>query len=143
MQEYTDRYVNEKTVLGDHSEDYRRKLKEEMYRSVAEIFAADNPFLKCRERLAEYVISFADWQVLWLKSEGRHDETLSPYISGELCHHIRQFAQNNDELKKIIAHLGELPEDELEKAIAHGGENWLDGTLIDFANRALARICIG
>src|SRR5215510_122718 len=69
LQEYIDLYLSKNTILGSHSEDFQRKLKEQMYGSVREIFAADNPFIKCREKLAEYVASFADWAVLCLKPD--------------------------------------------------------------------------
>jgi lipopolysaccharide biosynthesis glycosyltransferase len=122
LQEYTNFYLSKNTILGSHLEHIQRKIKEEMYGSVAAIFSADNPFLKCREKLAEYVTSFADWEVLCLKPEDKADESLSPYISGELYYHIWQCAQNNDELKEIIAH----------------DDNWPDDALIDYAK---ARSC--
>lgn len=127
LQEYSDFYLSKNTILGSHSEDFQRKLKEQMYGSVAEVFAADNPFIKCREKLAEYVASFADWAVLCLKPDekaqlAKDDVRLSPFISGELYHHIRQCAQNNGELAQLIAR----------------DENCPDDALIDWAN---ARSC--
>jgi hypothetical protein len=47
LQEYTDHYLGKNSILGSHSEDFQRKLKEEMYGSVAAIYGAADPFLKC------------------------------------------------------------------------------------------------
>jgi hypothetical protein len=69
LKEYTDQYLSKNTILGSHSEGFQKKLKDEMYGSVAEIYGAENPRMKCREKLAGYVVSFADWAVLGLKPE--------------------------------------------------------------------------
>jgi hypothetical protein len=47
LKQYTEQYLT-KTILSSHSEEFRRKLKEEMYGSVAAIYAAADPFLTCR-----------------------------------------------------------------------------------------------
>ena len=64
--------------------------------------------MKCREKLAGYVVNYANWYVLFFRSEERSeleegDARLSPYISGELHHHIRSCAQHNDELADYIS----------------------------------------
>jgi hypothetical protein len=118
LQEYTDRYLSKETILGSHSEDLLRNLKEEMYGSVAVIYGAEDPFLKCREKLAEYVVTFADWQVLCLKPEeklqpGDRDVRHSPYISGELHRHIGYCAQYNGGLADFISHNRQSTGDDL------------------------------
>ena len=96
------------TILGSHSEGFQDALKDEMYQSAASIYAADNPLMKCRQKLAYYVIRFADWCVLALKPEEKYglskgDVRQSPYISGELHRHLRYCAQCFGELAEFIA----------------------------------------
>src|SRR5258708_1792840 len=118
LEEYTDYYLdsNTKTILIMYSDDDRRKIKEEMYGSAAAIYGADDPFLKCREILAGYTVSFADWQVLCLKPEEKlqleaRDGRCSTYVSGELYRRIRDCARYNDELAAFIS--GGVTDDDL------------------------------
>ena len=118
LREYTEFFLSKNTILGSHSEDFQRKLKEEMYGSVAAIYGAENPLIKCREKLAEYVVSFADWSVLCLKPEERfrlekRDVRLSPYVSGELHPHMRYCAQYSGDLADIITRYQNLTDDDL------------------------------
>lgn len=112
LQEKTDFYLSKNTILGSHSESFQSELKDQMYQSVAEIFAADNPLLKCREKLAGYVVSFADFQVLCLKPEEK-DEQHPSYVSGELHRHIRYCAQYNRELADFISRNKDFTDDDL------------------------------
>ena len=107
----TNFYLSKETILGGHSESFQKNLKEEMYGSAAAIYAAENPLLKCRETLASYVGSFADWTVLGLKPEEKDDVLLSPYISGDLHRHMRYCAQYSPGLADFIAR-NEHPTDE-------------------------------
>lgn len=108
LQEYTKLYLSRSTILGSHTEDFQKKLKEEMYGSATAIYAAENQLLKCREKLAEYVVSYADWTVLGLKPEERptlenDDVRRSPYISGDLHRHIRDCAQYSSGFADFIS----------------------------------------
>ena len=107
LQEKTD-YVFKNTKLGSHSEDYQRRLKEEMYGAAATIYAAENPLLTLRHKLAEYVSAWADWTVLgfqpWEKPELEKDDPRSShYFLGELHYHIRYCAQYSSGLADLIA----------------------------------------
>jgi hypothetical protein len=116
LEKHTNFYISDATILGSHSDSYKRKLIAELYESVATIYGAESPFLKCRQTLATYIDSYADWTVLALKPEeklalGQDDPRNSPYISGELYHHIRCCAQYNGELAHLISK--HMPDEEL------------------------------
>jgi len=118
LQKYTDLYVSDATILGSHSDNYKRKLIAELYDSVATIYGEESPFLKCRTTLAIYIDSYADWMVLALKPEeklalGQDDPRNSPYISGELHRHIRYCAQYNGELANLSSKNKHMPDKEL------------------------------
>lgn len=118
LQEYTDLYVSDAAILGSHSDNYKRKLIAELYESVATIYGAESPFLKCRQTLATYIDSYADWMVLALKPEeklalGQDDPRNSPYISGELHRQIRYCAQYNGELANLISKDQHMLDEEL------------------------------
>ena len=80
-------------MLGSHTEDYQKQLKEQMYGTAAKIYAAENPLLALRYNLAGYVAVNAQWAVLglkpWEKAQSEEgDPRLSPYVSGELHYHL-------------------------------------------------------
>jgi hypothetical protein len=115
----TDFYLSENTILGSHSEAFQNQLKEEMYESARAIYNAENPLKKCRERLAAYVVGFADWQVLCLKPEekpqpGSEDRLRdSSYVTGELHHHIRDCVQYNADLADFVRRNKDAADDDL------------------------------
>jgi hypothetical protein len=119
LKEYTDHYLSNNTILGSHSEGFQSRLREEMYGSARAIYAAESPLKQCREKLAAYVVGFADWQVLSLKPEekfpaGSEDQLRgSTYVSGELHHDIRRCAPYNADLADFISRNADATDDDL------------------------------
>ena len=106
LEKYTDDFVSTKTILGSHSEEFQSDLKQEMHATVSDILRAENSLLKCREKLAAYVVEYADWMVLGLKREEKPDLKKQlgamSYVSGELHRHIRYCSQYNSDLARVI-----------------------------------------
>jgi hypothetical protein len=93
----------EKSILRGLPQESKDRLTEDFYGRIIAIAQSDNPFMHCREQIADYAISYANFQVLSLKpeeqAEGSHD---SPYISGQLHVHIRECSAHNDELSQLL-----------------------------------------
>jgi hypothetical protein len=118
LQNYTDHYLSNNTILGSHSPEFQKGIRDEMYDSVTAIYNSDDPFAECRKRLAEYAVSFADWQVLCLTSEEQlqlsaGDIRCSPYISGKLHDFIQECSKYNDGLIEFITRTQQSADDEL------------------------------
>jgi hypothetical protein len=121
VREFLDKFTNEalgQSILRSHSEEFQRNLKQEMHGSVSEILRAENSLLKCREKLAAYVVGYADWIVLGLKPEEKPDLQKKPgfkmsYVSGELHHYIRYCAQYNSDLARVIHENKDVTDDDL------------------------------
>lgn len=126
VREFLDKLTSEaldQSILRSHSVEFQKNLTQEMHESVSEILRAENSLLKCREKLAAYVVGYADWMVLCLKPEEKPHLQRQPgvrmsYVSGELHRHIRYCAQYNSDLARII----------------HENKDATDDLLVDWAN---------
>jgi hypothetical protein len=118
FEKYTDDFVSPKTILGSHSEEFQKELKQEMHESVSDILRAESSLLKCREKLAAYVVNYADWMVLGLKPEEKphlqkqHGVKMS-YVSGELHRHIRYCSRYNSDLARVAQETKDVTDDDL------------------------------
>jgi hypothetical protein len=89
-----------------------------MHESVSDILRAESSLLKCREKLAAYVVDYADWMVLGLKPEEKpHLQkqlgVKMSYVSGELHRHIRYCSQYNSDLARVIQENKDTTDDTL------------------------------
>jgi hypothetical protein len=110
---HTQKYLNETVIRGVSSELKQKIVKQFSNRLIA-IDKAPNPFLTFREELCNAAIWYADLQVLSLTPEEKA-ETFSHvrYISGELSPYIREAADFNKEVARIIWEHPECTDDEL------------------------------
>jgi hypothetical protein len=110
---HTQKYLNE-TVLRGLSSELKQKIAEQFSIRLFAIARAPNPFLTFREELCNAAIAYADLQVLSLTPQEKA-ETFSAvrYISGELSRYIRQAADFNKEVARIIWEHPECTDDEL------------------------------
>lgn len=124
LAEHTQKFCNE-TILSGLPQDRKDRMIGDFYERLAAVAQSPTGFLDLRKSLAEWVAHYAKYQVLCLteseKAVAFHHE--SPYVSGELYHHIRAAAAENDYLAQII----------------RSDENVADGELISLANVECAR----
>ena len=112
---HTQKYFFGQTALADFNQESKERLIMEFYRRIAEIASAPNPLMACREALAEYVLVFAQLQVLCLteSEKAAHFFRDNPYISGQLWRHIREASDHSDELARFKWETPDLSDDEL------------------------------
>jgi hypothetical protein len=110
---HTQKYLNE-TVLRGVSSEFKQKLVEQFSIRLFAIDRSPNPFLTFREELCGAAVAYAELQVLSLtpqeKAETFGDDR---YISGELSRYIRQAADFNEDVARIIWEHPECTDDEL------------------------------
>ena len=96
------------------SSELKQKIVEQFSSQLIAVDRAPNPFLTFREELCNAAIAYADLQVLSLTAQEKA-ETFSDvrYISGELSCYIRQAADFNEEVARIIGEHPECTDDEL------------------------------
>jgi hypothetical protein len=102
LQQHTKEYFfNGKTILSGFSPDQKQHIIESFTAGVVKIVGAPNPFHRLRKEMVATAIAYANLQVLCLLPEERSGVyfSRSPYISGELVHHIHRCAQHHTELK--------------------------------------------
>jgi hypothetical protein len=90
--------------IADMSEDGKKNIVNGFYQDVFALSHAANPFLAMREKLASYVVGFAELAVLCLTEEEKKEQWYAecPYISGQLHLRIDQAAHHVNELKEIL-----------------------------------------
>ena len=99
-QEY---FYGKMASLAGMSQGAKDEIIADFCEKVFSIDQAENPFLKLRELLTNYVLAFTRLQVHCLTKEEKAGQFYAdcPYISGELHHHIRALADHNEELKRL------------------------------------------
>lgn len=100
---HTEEYFTKYLTPFNYSPETKNKLVGDFYNAVFSLSKAENPFLAMRERLADYVIGFAEYQVLCLTEEKKQGTFYSdcPYISGALHRHIDKAVKHVDDLRKL------------------------------------------
>lgn len=100
---HTEEYFTKYPRLADFSAETKNKLIGDFYNAVFNLSKAENPFLAMRERLASYVIGFAEHQVLCLTEEEKQGTFYSDclYISGALHKHIDKAVKHVDDLREL------------------------------------------
>ena len=100
---HTNEYFTKYPRLADFSDETKNKIVGDFLEAVFGLTRAENPFLAMRERLASYVIGFAELQVLCLTEEEKREAFYSdcPYISGALHKHIGKAVKHIEELREL------------------------------------------
>ncbi|NEJ74876.1 hypothetical protein GR197_30905 [Rhizobium phaseoli] len=124
LAEHTHKCFNE-TILSGLPQDRKDRVIGDFYERLAAMAQSPTGFLDLRKSLAGWVAEYAKYQVLCLTESEKvvafyHE---SPYVSGELYHHIRAAAAENDYLAQIM----------------RSDKNVADGELIALANTECAR----
>lgn len=99
-----DFFWSEDAPFGYLGEQAKLKNCAELHAAAMSILASENPMLAGRERLGDYVHTFADLMVSGMRPDGKSGHELysdSPYISGELRQHIEKIADHVDELGRL------------------------------------------
>jgi hypothetical protein len=110
---HTQKYLNE-TVLRGLSSELKQNIVEQFTNQLLAIDRAPNPFLTFREELCNAVIAYADLQVLSLTPQEKAESFGEVrYISGELSRYIRQAADFNEDVARIIREHPQCTDDEL------------------------------
>jgi hypothetical protein len=105
-------------ALKDHVQEYfysghalswirpenKERLVGELFTQFSAIEASPDPRMTLRERLAEYVLLFAQLQMLCLTEDEKAEHIFkdSPYISGKIHHHIVQAAEHVEEAAQFV-----------------------------------------
>lgn len=124
LAEHTQKCFNE-TILSGLPQDRKDRVIGDFYERLAAMAQSPTGFLDLRKSLAGWVADYAKYQVLCLteseKAVASYRE--NQYVSGELYHHIRAAAAENDYLAQII----------------RSDRNVADRELISLANTECAR----
>jgi hypothetical protein len=102
LRQHTYHYFHEVPSLSYFSQENKEKFAKDFTNKLAAIVASPNSFLALRETLTEHVISFAQLAVLTLTEDelAQADWRDSPFISGQLHHHIDAAAEHHEELAR-------------------------------------------
>lgn len=103
LAEHTKAYFYSGEVLSSISQERKQQLVEDLYAKVMDVLASPDGRSKLRNFLAEYLLMFAQLQVLCL-TEGEKAEAFyaaNPLISGELHRHIVEAAKHHKELAEL------------------------------------------
>jgi len=89
---HVNEYFTEYPRFAEMDEADKQETIRDFYKLIAEVLQAENPGVKLRESLANYVISFAELQVLCLTEDEKTGAFYAdcPYISGQLHHDIEK-----------------------------------------------------
>ena len=110
---HTQKYFNT-TILGGLSQKLKHNIVEQFSKRLIAIDNAPNAFMTFREELCNAATSYANLQVLCLTPEEKSATFGNMrYISGELSRYIRQCADFNNEIAKIIRDHQQCNNDEL------------------------------
>lgn len=109
--EYFDKYPR----LSDLSADSKASIIGNFYANVFESLESENCVNSLREKMASYIVSFSDLQVLCLTEDEMRDSDYAdcPFISGELYHHISDASDHLAELKELKWKYGDIDDREL------------------------------
>jgi hypothetical protein len=90
--------------LSNFTEQKKLEMIGDFSTQIITILNSDNPVLALREKLADYVCCYSDFQVLCLTEEEKAEASYStsPYISGELYRCIDKAVPFNDELRHLV-----------------------------------------
>ena len=95
--------IYERIQLRDFIDNERREeLARELYREIHHICNAQEPVVECRERLAEAMLEFSQYQVLVIPPLPEEDVSGlrgQPGISGELRAHIVELCARSENLR--------------------------------------------
>jgi hypothetical protein len=117
--------------LGRFEESRKQQMITGFYQQILSLSAYSNPFLKFREIFANYVVGYADIQVLSLTPEqkaGAHYSN-AKYISADLRRHIRQCCAHNDEMNQLLWEQPDMSDEDLL-----GGAHMRAAVWLYFAN---------
>jgi hypothetical protein len=112
---HTQEYFYGNTALSSFNQESKERLIGDFCQKAGAVYLSPNPILACRETQAEYVLLFAQLQVLCLTEGEKLDQFYSgnPYISGQLWRHIREASEHHDELAKAKWETPDLTDEEL------------------------------
>lgn len=109
-------FWNDDAPFAYFAEDTKLKHCAELHSMAADCLNSANPVLAVREKLANYVVTFAPLMVAGMRPDGKQGNELyedSPYISGQLRPHISAIANHIDELGQLRFEDPDISDDDL------------------------------
>jgi len=90
--------------------EHKKTLAWQIMKEVREVVTAADPVIVNREKLADYVFKLANFQVLVIPSTADDEEDVTglrgkPGITGELKAHLKEIAEKDEEVKKLVENL--------------------------------------
>jgi len=109
------KYFFKEPMIAQLSQEKKDITTANMNNEIFNIYNADNPRIFMRGRLAEYVISFAEYRVLCLTEEQKplQDFSDSPYISAELYKSIDKIVEYYEEIQNLKLENPDISDEEL------------------------------
>lgn len=104
LQSQVHEYFYSGDVLSWMKPENKERLAGELFSQLSAIQASPDPRMALRERLADYVVQFAQLQLLSLTEEEKagHFFKSSPYISGEIHRHVVEAAEHVEEVAQFV-----------------------------------------
>lgn len=103
-------FFSEANILNSFSEKKKYELMGKLYKEVIGITSSENSLLDLRNKLVEYVLEYAQIQVICLTLKDKEESIHSEYVSGQLYPFIQKLAGSIESLEEYI--LKETPTDE-------------------------------
>jgi hypothetical protein len=105
----------EGAVFADFGEQDKLENCARLHGEAMTIMNSSDPFLAARERLADYVLTFAPLMAAGMPEEGKEERGYAdtPYISGKLRPHISKIAEHIDELGRLRFDDPDISDEEL------------------------------
>jgi hypothetical protein len=104
LKDHVQEYFYSGHALSGMKPENKERLVGELFTQLSAIEASPDPRMTLRERLAEYVLMFAQLQLLCLTEDEKAEHIFkdSPYISGRIHHHIVQAAEHVEDAAQLV-----------------------------------------
>jgi hypothetical protein len=142
LQKHTHEYFYSGQALAWFKSENKEKIIQDFMAQLVAVRSSDNIAMALREKLAEYVLMYAQLSVLCLTEEekAQHMFAENPYISGELHHHIQRAFELNEEMARIVW----TKDGKLDRSELIATANTRSATALYYANGFnIARVAIG
>jgi hypothetical protein len=89
--------------LAGHSEEWKKKYKDDFANRTLAVMQAEDPLLALRDEIGNWAVNYANYKVLVMTPDLLRESFYAdcPYISAELCHHLDALTEHHDTLREF------------------------------------------